>query len=559
MEIPVRKLSLSLFCFLTLFPLHTFACGGFFCSNRPINQAEEQIVFRQQGNKITTMVQIQYSGSPTAFSWVLPVPGVPDIKVGDSAVFNALEVATRPSFALKTSGAPCNREIANWDSQQRGFSIPGFGANGAPNESPQNPVVVVASEDVGPYKSEIVSSQNPQAMASWLRDNGYDLSIEGEELIEHYIEANMNFLALKLRSSADVGDIRPIILEYEGSQPMIPLKLTAVAAEEDMDILVWLIGESRAVAENFYHVEPNYTRIDWFNGARTAYLSYQSIIPDAIDEAEGQGFITEYAGNDIALIEQLPSNENIVSFLQSNENIENSDTWFFQLYNQSPISRQELTRIVREAQSDEPEPLINVSSSFVSRSYFSQFKEEELSPLRTKITQLIETETIQYLEDSLALFSDYPYLTRLYTVLSPGEMTKDPLFKFKADLAEQPLEREALLDVKCNLVLAPSKSEWTFTLGKGTGRDGEVIMEGIGLPPTYYDSPPVINQENIWKAENLNATGEDKIFVQNQFKTVQLESNIGDIRGAGSINLYWLACMVIFGFFIAIHRKKMSA
>ena len=55
------------------------ACGGFFCQAVPINQAAEQIIFRQNGDQVTAVVLIQYVGDAEDFSWVLPVPGVPSL------------------------------------------------------------------------------------------------------------------------------------------------------------------------------------------------------------------------------------------------------------------------------------------------------------------------------------------------------------------------------------------------------------------------------------------------------------------------------------------------
>jgi MYXO-CTERM domain-containing protein len=41
------------------------------------------------------------------------------------------------------------------------------------------------------------------------------------------------------------------------------------------------------------------------------------------------------------------------------------------------------------------------------------------------------------------LLRDYPYLTRLFTMLSPAEMTEDPMFHQRADLPEVPAQRLA--------------------------------------------------------------------------------------------------------------------
>jgi len=67
-----------------------YACGGFFCSFTPIDQAGEQIVFRQSGNEVTAMIKIDYAGRAEDFGWVLPIPTTPEISLGSDQIFPAL-------------------------------------------------------------------------------------------------------------------------------------------------------------------------------------------------------------------------------------------------------------------------------------------------------------------------------------------------------------------------------------------------------------------------------------------------------------------------------------
>ena len=80
------------------------ACGGLFCQVVPINQAGEQIIFRRDGDMVTAVVLIQYVGEAEDFSWVVPVPGIPDLSAGSDLVFAPLESTTRPQFVLETTG-----------------------------------------------------------------------------------------------------------------------------------------------------------------------------------------------------------------------------------------------------------------------------------------------------------------------------------------------------------------------------------------------------------------------------------------------------------------------
>ncbi|MBL8935455.1 MAG: hypothetical protein JNM69_12945, partial [Archangium sp.] len=47
------------------------------------------------------------------------------------------------------------------------------------------------------------------------------------------------------------------------------------------------------------------------------------------------------------------------------------------------------------------------------------------------------------------LFTKFPKLTRLFTTLSPADMTKDPVFSFNATLPDVPLEHTAKLKMGC--------------------------------------------------------------------------------------------------------------
>jgi hypothetical protein len=68
------------------------------------------------------------------------------------------------------------------------------------------------------------------------------------------------------------------------------------------------------------------------------------------------------------------------------------------------------------------------------------------------------------LRDAGALFELHPYLTRLYTVLSPEHMTKDPVFSYNTSLPDVPLEHTATGLVRCD-------SRFTLTTQSGAITD----------------------------------------------------------------------------------------
>jgi hypothetical protein len=258
-------------------PSPALACGGFFCTTIPVDQAAERIIFAVDEGRITTFVQINYVGSPDEFAWVLPVPAPPKLDTADMATFRDLDRMTTPVFIPPPSPDCLRRQVPM----------------AAPAAAGREGVQVLDSGVVGPFGYHVVTSPDPGEMVRWLRDNGYRIEPAMEPLIKVYTDEGLVFLAMKLQPGKDSRDITPIRLEYPGRQPMIPLRLTAVAAEPNMGVLVWLFGAGRTEPLNYVEMTVSDGEVG-FNpfGAN----NYRQIVGQAADQAGGRAFVAEFAG-----------------------------------------------------------------------------------------------------------------------------------------------------------------------------------------------------------------------------------------------------------------------
>ncbi len=481
------------------------ACGGFFCQLVPINQAAEQIVFRQDGDQITAMVQIQFAGDSQDFSWVVPVPSTPTYEVGSNTTFTDLELATRPQFNLTRTGSECAFPESTQQLSPVGVAD---GAGGDANGG----VIVESVQDVGGYVVTLISGDNAESVSQWLVDNNYDLTDKGRELLAPYVEDGMKFVAVKLQQNRGTGSIQPLIMKYQSDKPVVPIRLTAVAALEDMGVLVWLLGDARAVPENYLHVTPNYTRLNWFAGTQNAYGSYQTLITEAMNEAGGQGFATDYAGRFENLLSSLTSPADLQAQLSRLN--DSSDVEYLSLvqnFFQNPIIADTLTDTL---------PLQDGQST---GQYFDQnflranYTSAELSAARTALDAVIRADVINPLQASLDVLGGNRYLTRLYTTLSADEMTLDPAFVFNSDMGDQQLDRDATLNASC----IDDRNHWTLKLGAGTGRTDEVVIDTIGPIPF---AAPAIEQAASWKLEDTAASGQPTVRQVRQFEVASLGS-----------------------------------
>ncbi len=495
------------------------ACGGFFCQQVPIDQAGEQIIFRQDGNRVTAVILIQYAGEADDFSWVVPVAGIPELSTGSDLVFGPLELATRPQFVLETTGEPCP---SFFDSALGGSGAPAAEDN---DNGGGGGVDVLQRLAVGPFDVEVVASDDADALATWLEQNNYDLTDRGRDLIAPYVQAGMNFVAVRLRKDQGVGDIQPLIMRYDGDVASVPIRLTAVAAQPDMGVIVWMLGPSRAVPLNYLHVTPNYTRLNWYSGTVNAYATYQDLITAAMNEAGGQGFATDYAGTDVDYLSQLPSVDVFASALIGYSAIEDDAEFIAQLAAGFVFPQDKVLEILRRVL-----PLPEGEGEFIYQIpelLRMLVSAEQLASGRASALVELNESVIRPLQETLDVLDDGLYMTRLYTTLSADEMTLDPAFSFNPDLDDQQLDRHATLDIRCG--------GWSLTLGKGTGRDGERVIEAAGTPPGFLSlTVPTIEQEAVWRTEMVTIVGPPTVVTQKQFPIAR----IGDVTdGTGGQRL----------------------
>lgn len=263
------------------------ACGGFFCSNTPIDQNAERIIFTINGDDtITAIVGINYVGEAEDFSWIVPVPTVPVLDVAETNTINVLDFAT--SVRVNAPSYYC------------GTVMPSFYGFGGGGDGP-----VLDEGAVGPYDYVVLGSEDPDELITWLRDNNYRVTEDMEPLIDVYVQEGMNFLAMKLQTDAEVSDIQPIMMTYVAENPTIPLRLTAVAAVENMPVITWIFAEEQYVPVNFANPTVDFSQLQQPNdvldtGRYRNYFfratnAYPQIRNELLQSYDGHAFVTEFA------------------------------------------------------------------------------------------------------------------------------------------------------------------------------------------------------------------------------------------------------------------------
>lgn len=473
-------------------PRDAGACGCFAPPDvaSPVVQAGEQIVFAQRDGKVVAHIQIQYSGPAAEFAWLLPLPSEPVLRLSTTELFAELDGRTRPQFQSTTTTVSC-------DSGGGG----GFGGCGCSSddaaffaspgdfetEPPQAPQIVVTRATAGPYDYAVLRADSQAPLLSWLRANEYFVPAGTENVLERYIHPGAYFLALKLSSGRSSGDIRPVMVEYTSELPMIPIVLTSVGAVEDMPIQVFVLGDARAIPRNYAHVLPDFTRLEWSNGA----ANYLDLVGRAIDEApEGHAFFTEWSGSTAQFLNRLDRAGRF-----------GSKQWLLD----APSAAEFLRRlrihdypwdlVVPILQRWLPYPEAARARGISEAEYYAQIDVllPQLDPTAmiatASVTAELQTEIVEPTMEAARLFHENTQVTRLLTVLSPHEMTEDPVFGFNPWLPEEPGLWSATITNECGgaVRVRTGPREHVF-------EDRKAYQDHLGAPGPYAARVEVLRE-----------------------------------------------------------------
>jgi MYXO-CTERM domain-containing protein len=416
---------------LTLHPPVAHACGGTFCDGPgavTVDQTAETVLFLRDGEYVEAHIQIAIDPDTDAdeFAWIVPMSAIPEFAIGSQPLFDALLEATTPRLWL-------NGSCGDWG----GGFIDTQDGGGSQGE-------VVFDDVVGAFQIAVLQGGTVDSIMQWLGDNGYTQDPAAAPILESYLEEDHVFVAFKLAASATVDEIHPVVLRYVGTEPCVPIRLTAIAAAEDMGVRVFGLGEHRYAPTNYRHIVVNPLRWPW-NAPQSAY---DDAVTLAVDETRhGHGFITEYAGPS-----ELVSTAGLYGDAWNGAAFVDLDPVLVvdQLVEQGLASCNGFACWV-------PHPLVVT----LLRKYLpapEDVTEAEFYPCVSCFEDQIDLASwdgpafaaeldervIEPGRHAFELMATWPYLTRMYTTLSPHEMTVDPMFHENPDLLDVPRAEPAM-------------------------------------------------------------------------------------------------------------------
>jgi MYXO-CTERM domain-containing protein len=442
--LPLLAVSTSL-----LTPAEADACGGTFCdvgpTSMPVDQTGENILFHIGEGTVEAHIQIQYDPDSGAsqFAWVIPVTALPEFEVGSQLFFDAVLAGSVPSYGNTQTADVCgdNDDEIGGDGDGTSGQTSGEGDSGDGDGDNGNPEVVYQAT-VGAFEIAVLDGGTVEGVMTWLGANGYEQDPAAEPILASYLEDEFLFVAMKLSNQAGIDEIHPIVIRYAGVEPCVPIRLTRIAAAEDMDIRAFFLGDARTVPLNYRHVLVNPLKLDWFNFAS----NYKEVITMAVDaeQADGNAFVTEYAGpssviqtatffdpswDEAPIAALVDSPVGIYEVLQAQGLIFCDPEWDTECTFGNPLLGPLFAEYIPVPAAVDPTSFYECLSCFEAQIDLTAWNAAEFA---TKFQERV----IAPAENALALVTDNQYLTRMYTTISPAEMNDDPMFRENANLPD---------------------------------------------------------------------------------------------------------------------------
>ncbi|MDP3014002.1 MAG: DUF2330 domain-containing protein [Candidatus Subteraquimicrobiales bacterium] len=221
---------------LLVAPVQALADGGFFPPpdidiTEPTQKA---VIFYSKGCE-DLIIQVSYEGDVEDFAWVVPVPSMPEVKASYFEIFFELSSLTTSSYYY--------------------YRAEGGATPLAPAE-----VTVYEQKRVGFYDTATISSEDPEALINWLKENGYNIPEDAKDVINHYIKKNWYFVAMKIAEekqqemypppSIPGGVIHPVKFSFETDEIVYPLKISAINKGET-EILLYVFADHKQEINGF--------------------------------------------------------------------------------------------------------------------------------------------------------------------------------------------------------------------------------------------------------------------------------------------------------------------
>jgi len=217
-----------------------------------------QVIMARDGERTVVSMQNDYQGDLSQFALVVPVPQVlqkGQVHVGENRIFERLDAYSAPRLVEYFDPDPCTPRIVPLMKRAQGMAASGIAEDSSARHQALG-VTVEASYRVGEYDIVILSAKQSDGLATWLKENGYQMPDSVAGALQPYIRQDMKFFVarvnLKEQAKSGYTRLRPLQFAYETEKFMLPIRLGMVNAKGAQDLVIYMLTRQGRVESSNY-------------------------------------------------------------------------------------------------------------------------------------------------------------------------------------------------------------------------------------------------------------------------------------------------------------------
>jgi len=196
-----------------------------------INEPTQKAIILHDKGQEDMVLQVKYEGPAEDFGWLIPVPGLPEVRKGSMDCFYEVSRLTQQRF-----------EVAATLSMSRG-------------KGEDAGVKVIEVKTVGAYEVTVLSATNAASLGEWLKAHHFVFPKERQDILDGYVKKQWYFVAAKIdpsqngfsmqrglpkkepdrtaispstRKKLANGELHPLVISFPSEKCVFPLAISAV-------------------------------------------------------------------------------------------------------------------------------------------------------------------------------------------------------------------------------------------------------------------------------------------------------------------------------------------
>lgn len=282
---------IALFCLAAICLGHSSALAdGVMIERIQLGKAAQMVASPRQeallvrdGDTIQVTLRTSFRAGPEELAWVVPVPREPEsVRQADDAVFTKLEALTTPRFEKRVV------------SRHHGF---GCSADESTSRESIGRVAVTETGQAGMYDYTVLTATGTTALREWLTDHDYQVPAGSEPIFKRYVDQGWCWLAIRLNAQRVAGALlapQPIQYTYRDTRCVYPLVISQLSADEDNEVLLYVLADSYHECENWVTMEIRSDVLVLQDGTPSG-TNYESYFQRLTQQQGGHLFVCEFA------------------------------------------------------------------------------------------------------------------------------------------------------------------------------------------------------------------------------------------------------------------------